>query len=827
MLVFSVSANGQSLIQNLYFSSGDDITRLNFSTSPPNVSYTGIPDGFEAIAHVEDNGVILFYVNANGVYRGDNTIMPGSTGIIANNSSAEINVCQVPGDPDKYYILYNAEACSPVYYSIVDMSLLGGIGDVVNLNTLIDNGNYGEGLEIVRIPGTNNYWFITYDCDNGIELFEITPTGIQSGGLVLPFDNNIADVRGELDYHNGKVALAAAYAATQNVAVFDFDEATGASSNLVTLNISGAYGVEFSPDGTKLYTTVWYNNSGPNLYQYDFNTGNLTNYSITIPEGLGGWWSNGFGQIEMGTDGRLYIVCDGSNNIFVIENPNDVTFTWSFIETNYNLSLGVSDHIQSDVIIPLAIESTIVPSTCFNTNDGQASITIEGGVEPYDVVWSDPNSQTGLTATNLFPGEYSVTITDDGGIQMTLPVTIPSPEPIVVTSSNITDVSCYGGNDGTMSITQISGGVGPYTIDWFGVDPIGLVADTYNYQIIDSLDCIIEGSLIVEQPDELSLTLLPDRASCLTDMGSLSVILTGGTSPYIENYGVDNIDVISPGIYPVEISDANDCLLNAEYEILEPEIQISDLGAIDNTVCLGDYVEFTDLSVSELNIVNWEWDFGDSQQSTDQDPEHLYSNSGNYDITLSITNSEGCVVDTTIEDYITIYPLPEADFVSSIPQGANCDLEIEFTNNSFGYVDLEWNFGDDNISYQVNPIHSYSESADYTVQLRVITEFLCEDTTYLDVNPQILPTLFAPNAFTPNGDALNDEFYAFGDCFEEFEMWVYNRWGTNVFYTDDNTVGWNGNYMDKFCPIGTYVWEVIYKDGEDYVTKHGVVNLIR
>jgi gliding motility-associated-like protein len=825
-LAFSIVVQGQSLIQNLFFSSDENITKLNFSTAPPNITYTGISDGFEAIAHVEDNGAILFYVNANGVYRGDNTIMPGSTGIIANNSSAEINVCQIPGDPDKYYILYNAETCSPVYYSIVDMSLLGGIGDVIDLNTLIDNGNYGEGLEIVRIPGTNNYWFVTYDCDNGIELFEITAAGIQPGNMVLPFDNNINDVRGELDYHNGKVALAAAYAANQNVAIFDLDEAAGTASNLVTLDISGAYGVEFSPDGTKLYITQWYT-IGTNLYQYDFNTGNLTNYSISIPNGLNGWGSNGFGQIEMGTDGRLYIVCDGSNNIFVIENPNDLVFTWSFMQTNYDLSLGVSDHIQSDVIVPLAIEPTVIPSSCFNTNDGQASITIDGGVAPYEVVWSDPDSQTGLTAINLFPGVYNVTITDDGGIQVTLPVTIPSPEPIIVFSSDVTDVSCNGGDDGAVTITEIIGGVGPYTTDWFGIDTVGLNADTYNYQITDSLGCVIEGSLVVDQPDVLNLTLIPDRASCLTGTGSLSSILTGGTLPYTEDYGVANVNSINPGVYSVEISDAHDCQLTSEYEILEPEIQISNLGAIDNTVCLGEYVEFTDLSFSELSIINWEWNFGNSQSSTLQNPEYLYSNPGDYDITLSITNIEGCIVDTTLEDYITIYPLPVAHFASSIPDGANCDLEIEFTNSSVGHVDLQWDFGDDNISYLSNPIHSYSESGDYLVQLRVITEFLCEDTTYLDVTPQILATLFAPNAFTPNGDALNEEFNALGDCFEEFEMWVFDRWGTNVFYTDDNTLGWDGNYKDQICPIGTYVWEATYKDAQGYVTKHGIVSLIR
>jgi len=174
-------------IYNLYFNSDINITKLDFNVLPPSVGYTGISNGFEAIAHAEDgNGNVLFYVNASGVYRPNNIQMPGSVGILANSSSAEMNVCLIPGETDKYYVLYNDHACSPLYYSIVDLSLAGGAGDVSALNIQISNANFGEGMEVVRIPGTSNYWFVTYECNVGLMVFEINASGIQPGIVGLP-----------------------------------------------------------------------------------------------------------------------------------------------------------------------------------------------------------------------------------------------------------------------------------------------------------------------------------------------------------------------------------------------------------------------------------------------------------------------------------------------------------------------------------------------------------------------------------------------------------------------------------------------------------------
>jgi len=245
---------------------------------------------------------------------------------------------------------------------------------------------------------------------------------------------------------------------------------------------------------------------------------------------------------------------------------------------------------------------------------------------------------------------------------------------------------------------------------------------------------------------------------------------------------------------------------------------------------LGDSVYFLNYSHSDSPLVEWEWgwDFGDNLNSELQFPVHLYSYAGTYDVSLSITDTAGCAVDTTLVDLITVNPIPEAHFTSSIPpDNSNCDLEVQFFNTSLNYSNINWDFGDDQTSTQISPIHLYDVAGDYNVQLRVINEFLCEDTTYLDVTAQIIPTLFTPNTFTPNGDKLNDVFSVSGNCFDEFEMWIYNRWGSNVFYTNDYTAGWDGAINGVHCSIGSYVWKATYVGEQGPVTKHGIVNLIR
>jgi gliding motility-associated-like protein len=339
----------QPAIQNLYFNSAVNITRLNFATEPPTVIPTGIPDAggvAEGIAHYEDqDGNVIFWVNSNGVYNQNGALMSGASGILTNSSAAEICVCPKPEDDNKYYIFYNTETCSALRYSIVDMSLNGGLGNVTNLNAVIDNASFGEGLEVIRIPGTCEYWLVGYQCGTGFKRFRIDSGGITPGTIIQNYATPAGyDGRGELDFHRNKIGCAFAFSNT--VFVSDFDAIAGTITNPTTINNAAfnnaPYGLEFSPDASKMYFTLWYSGFVTNdIYQYDFATQTYTGYNAP--------GSSNLGHIEMGSDGKLYIVHDTSPGITVINNPNDPVPTFSTINTANALGLGISDFIQSDI----------------------------------------------------------------------------------------------------------------------------------------------------------------------------------------------------------------------------------------------------------------------------------------------------------------------------------------------------------------------------------------------------------------------------------------------------------------------------------------------
>ena len=351
-----VEASRAQAIQSLLFNSYDNIVRMNFSSGSPVISYTGMDDGFEAIAHAEDGvGNIVFVVNSNGVYDKNFNLMPGSTGLYADPSSGEINICHVPGQADKFYILYNDEVCSSLYYSIVDMTLNGGLGDVSELNTLLAAGSYSEGLEVVRVEGGGpvEYRLITYQCNVGFTTFDISATGFGTPQVIFnhTMQSTFYDGRSELDFHGGRLGIGFANSSPSEALLGNYNPLTNVFSNPVDIiwdSGNGFYGVEYSPDASKAYLTSWYVTSDSNLLVYDFITGTKKGY-ITPPPAGGSPAAPG--QIELGPNGKLYFVNDYANYITEIENPNQSPVTFNHFVTTSNLALGVSDHIQSDFLI--------------------------------------------------------------------------------------------------------------------------------------------------------------------------------------------------------------------------------------------------------------------------------------------------------------------------------------------------------------------------------------------------------------------------------------------------------------------------------------------
>ncbi len=254
---------------------------------------------------------------------------------------------------------------------------------------------------------------------------------------------------------------------------------------------------------------------------------------------------------------------------------------------------------------------------------------------------------------------------------------------------------------------------------------------------------------------------------------------------------------------------------------------LPDVDFLTPAPCLNGGTQYYDSSeVIGGSVASWEWNFGDGNSSTEENPLHQYDNAGDYDVQLIVTSAEGCVDSLTTN--VTIYPGPIAAF-SADPPFAYVFQNIDFTDETqsdFLIVNWEWDFDDGSFSNDQNPSHNYDEGDDYDVMLVVEDENGCLDTTKNIVNIYLPPNV--PSGFSPNGDNNNDFLYVYGGPYETLEFKVYNNWGEVIFTSNDASIGWDGTYKGVDQPIGVYVWTVraTTSDGKEHELS-GDTSLIR
>ena len=257
-------------------------------------------------------------------------------------------------------------------------------------------------------------------------------------------------------------------------------------------------------------------------------------------------------------------------------------------------------------------------------------------------------------------------------------------------------------------------------------------------------------------------------------------------------------------------------------------------------------VLFTDITLPITGPgvnTDWKWYFGDGTEinaASGQSQAHCFTNStsnqvNTFDVKLVVTTNKGCKDSIQNLAMITVYPKPVANYtVNPNPGSITTPLEI-FTNQSLDYTKFWWSFGDgpEIDSVHVNPNHFYnSETADnYNSILIVANQYGCKDTALVTVELKPAFTFYIPNAFTPgNEDNLNELFTGMGIGIAKYEMWIYDRWGANIYHTNDINKGWNGNFegKSKEAQQDVYVWKVKLVDvlgkKHDYI---GHVTLLR
>jgi gliding motility-associated-like protein len=237
--------------------------------------------------------------------------------------------------------------------------------------------------------------------------------------------------------------------------------------------------------------------------------------------------------------------------------------------------------------------------------------------------------------------------------------------------------------------------------------------------------------------------------------------------------------------------------------------------ATDKTGCESFTTTFYDSStVKGGKIMNWLWDFGDGNQTFRKTPTHTFDKAGNYYVTLKVTSSYGCQMSHTLNTAIVVRPKPKAEFISTPNEMSIEQATVQFMDASVNAVLWDWDFGDHQTSIHRNPFHTYSDTGTFIVTQITISEFGCNDTTQhtVRVNPQ--PSLYIPNAFSPGEDRLNDVFLPVGNDIREFSMFIFDRWGKEIFKTNSMENGWDGRVhgSHEIVTEGAYAYRIYIKD---------------
>ncbi len=248
--------------------------------------------------------------------------------------------------------------------------------------------------------------------------------------------------------------------------------------------------------------------------------------------------------------------------------------------------------------------------------------------------------------------------------------------------------------------------------------------------------------------------------------------------------------------------------------------------------CVPADIFFDNLSFPIDSTYEIEWDFGDGGTSGEISPTYTYQDPGDFTVDVKITSPIGCETDTTFNGLISMQESPKADF-TIFPENPSSILPtVDLTDQSERAASWFYDFGNTYNTFERNPSYTYPDTGMYVITQIVTHPNGCQDTLskMIDIQPEV--RYFLPNAFTPNGDSVNDEYRGVGlmDGSTDFVMNIWNRWGELVFQAENPDDSWNGRKFNngQEVPNGVYVVQVSYKSPRgEKIEVRGFATLIR
>jgi gliding motility-associated-like protein len=457
--------------------------------------------------------------------------------------------------------------------------------------------------------------------------------------------------------------------------------------------------------------------------------------------------------------------------------------------------------------------------TCAPCNPGAiGACNYTGALAPYNSI---PASRKTYISSSTPPSGLSYRRVPDGGNWAINSAANPTlgfcnsvcnPEPIITCTGTVT--------------ATVTDGQAPYTYKWNDgmaqttQTATGLCAGTYCVTVTDATNSIITACVtVVDHTIDVTITSNNDicEGETLT-FGALANPSTPkdtytwtGPNSYTSSNSSNEITNATPnmsGSYSVTVIDEFTCSGNASVVLNVMPSPTASFSGNPKSGCAPVIVQFNDVSTGG-NIVQWNWNFGDGNTSTQQNPTHNYTVSGQYDVQLIVTTDKGCTDTLVFINYVEVYPQPIADFYTVPEIGKTYKPTITFYSNSNAQY-WSWDFGDGNTSTSPPPVQNTYPDIDsaYTVILILSNDYGCSDT----ITKEILiidDILTFPNIITPNGDGINDYLVIVnGEKYPNNKLVVFNRWGKIVFEQMNYNNDWNGGNLAD----GTYYYIFYYLD---------------
>ena len=740
--------------ENIWFIGGGQ--SMNFSTGSPVPG--GIPDFLNqyyslnngtppraTIAVSDNNGDLQFFcqyfaaqaypqllLNPKVFDRNGNPFSNGAINAYAIEGGGNPLVIPSSINDKRYYLFYVKNGS--LQYSIVDMSLNNGLGDVdVNYKDIMLKG-YGtvNGMKMTAVQSCSGVWLVVRSrTANEYFSFKVDENGVNATPVVsvlgalplfeymvsLPFYGGLLKAS-----NNGRYLVAAT---NMGVEMYDFERCSGKLKSARLIDTMQSYGVCFSSDDSKLYVShnkKWQIFYQGEVFQYDLNQPDLQsitasknlvmrnpiyeNTSFSLPHITGA-----FGDLKSGPDGKIYI---GNNTAHPVSNPSPC---WLF-------SPGPANNA-----VPMPNNTDCITSQFLHVihDPNQAGTACSAELTYLEFPGSN-NNVTGLLLQNDIVAAPTAAPDTVSGNVFDVIVCFSDSETLSANEGG----SCYLWDDGSTEMDRVVDGSGTYWVGYF--QDCTYRTDTFFVQFIP----------------------LPE--------------------------------------------------VNAQYFGCEDEIRF--------TVKATDGLAYGYILRNEDNeIVGEANGFGDA---VFQD-----LNSGNY--ALQITAQGVC--DTTLLITLNAYPAAE---VQVYPEVATIAYGDSIQLNATG-ADLYhwWPSGSLDSAVIANPWARPFEPTVFTVL--GINRYGCRDSAFVNIKIDYTMPDLIPNAFSPNGDGLNDVFRIEGIAYQKVLVFdVFNRYGQRVFSTTKSDVGWDGRFKGKDCGVGIYYYLVrlVYPDGRERVLK-GDVQLIR